>query len=541
LQYQAGHTVMGQSAGKPGHVTITPVFWAPSGFSFSASYTSIIDHYLSDVAAASGTTGNVFAVATQYYQQVNGVTQHIQYSVSAGSEVDVSDPFPAPDAGSGCPTTLPAGYNVCVGDAGMRAELAAKGLTADDAHMYMVFLPQAVETCSPEDQPPVMCSTDPAHPANAFCGYHSAFPLNGQPLVYANMPYAVVANCGDAAYGPQAPNGNQFADAEVSVISHEANESITDWDGGTWADAQGLEEGDECAFIFGNPLGGSLQAGSAYNQVINGHHYFTQDEFSNSDYSFRQGGVLDAGVSVQVPGCVQRPTLGTAFTPLPGAATDISVGANGSAWVIGANTVGGGHGIYRWNGTTWVGVPGGALHIAVDPAGNPWVVNSTHQIYSWNGGGWVLRPGAANDIAIGGDGSVWVIGTIAAGGGNFGIYGLASAGWVRISGAGTTIGAGPDGLPWVINAAHRIFRLTAQVQGQNVIFTWVGLPGAATNIGVGDLTAWVIGASPSGSGNFGIYHWTGTTWASIPGGATVVAAGPDGNPWVINAAHRIYN
>lgn len=66
----------------------------------------------------------------------------------------------------------------------------------------------------------------------------------------------------------------------------------------------------------------------------------------------------------------------------PGAATDISVGANGSVWVIGTKTVAGGHAIYRWNGTGWTAAAGGAVTIAVDPSGHPWVTNSSHQIYS---------------------------------------------------------------------------------------------------------------------------------------------------------------
>ena len=76
------------------------------------------------------------------------------------------------------------------------------------------------------------------------------------------------------------------------------------------------------------------------------------------------------------------------FTLRPGLATSISVGRNGSAWILGSNSVGGGYGIYRWNGTGWTLVPGGAMSIAVDPAGNPWIVNSAHQIFHWNGNGW---------------------------------------------------------------------------------------------------------------------------------------------------------
>ncbi len=46
------------------------------------------------------------------------------------------------------------------------------------------------------------------------------------------------------------PNGNSYADAEISVISHEASESITDWDG-AWFDSAGFEGADECAYTYG--------------------------------------------------------------------------------------------------------------------------------------------------------------------------------------------------------------------------------------------------------------------------------------------------
>ena len=95
-----------------------------------------------------------------------------------------------------------------------------------------------------------------------------------------------------------------------------------------------------------------------------------------------------------------------------GAATDISVGANGSVWIIGSNKVTGGYGIYRYKGNNaWERMPGGAVRIAVDPKGNAWVVNSLKNIFRWNGQGWTQMPGLATDIGIGKNGAVWVVGT----------------------------------------------------------------------------------------------------------------------------------
>lgn len=80
----------------------------------------------------------------------------------------------------------------------------------------------------------------------------------------------------------ESPNGNPDADTIISTTSHEVNESITDPEGTAWFDAIGFEIGDECNFVFG-PTNGV--AGQLYNQIMNGHHYITQEEFSNKDFA----------------------------------------------------------------------------------------------------------------------------------------------------------------------------------------------------------------------------------------------------------------
>jgi hypothetical protein len=80
-------------------------------------------------------------------------------------------------------------------------------------------------------------------------------------------------------------------------------------------------------------------------------------------------------------------------------------------------------------------------------------------------------------------------------------------------------------------------------------------PGSATDIATDDSTvgglssgtgAWWVGTNPT-IGGYGIYHgyWTELHpfWNHfpVPGGAVRIATDPLGNPWVINAAHQIYN
>lgn len=180
--------------------------------------------------------------------------------------------------------------------------------------------------------------------------------------------------------------------------------------------------------MYGNPLGStnatkdSVASGTRYNQVINGSHYYTQDEFSNSDYAIGQGDTtspsMNPGGDIQVAGCIQRPTAPAIFTQVLGGATDVSVGADGAAWIIGGNPVGGGnYAIYQWTGSSWSKKSGAGVTIAVGPDGNPWVLNAAHHIYQWNGSTWLPRPGGATDIAIGGDGETFVIGASPLGGG----------------------------------------------------------------------------------------------------------------------------
>jgi hypothetical protein len=295
LLFTRGVPVIGGLSGTPGHVTITPFYWAASGYSFSATYKSIINGYLANVAHDSGTNGNVFSVATQYYQQdtmAGAPKEHISYGVAAGAEVDDSASYP-----SGC--TPATGFTACVADDGLQSEvkshLAEAGLHMDDTQLYLVFFPSGVETCAQQNGSNV-CSD------NTYCAYHSATASTPY-LIYANEPYPNLSGCASPAM--EAPNGDAEADAQVSLISHEANEAVTDW-ADAWFDSAGYENGDECAYVYGAAQGAP---GALYNQVIGTGHYYTQDEFSNEDYALGRGDKVGATL---VAGCVQQEELPTA-------------------------------------------------------------------------------------------------------------------------------------------------------------------------------------------------------------------------------------
>src|SRR2546421_5780460 len=149
-------------------------------------------------------------------------------------------------------------------------------------------------------------------------------------VFYANMPYdADNVHCQDGHY----PNG-LISDGEINGgLSHEHMESVTDpipndaWTNGAGA-FHGFEVGDQCVGAMGDPLG-TAPNGSPFNQVINGHPYWYQEEWSNFTH-----------------GCVQRLTLPSTLptareTVTAGSGTDVTFDASGS-------TAPGGVADYSW-------------------------------------------------------------------------------------------------------------------------------------------------------------------------------------------------
>jgi hypothetical protein len=251
-------------------------YWAPAGSpAYPADYRPGLDGFFTDLAHDSGGHENADSVSTQYNDAAGEVAAYNSHF--AGAILD-TNPYPA----SGC------GYAaICLTDAQIRVELTsyvkAHGLPADLAHEYFLLTPPGVESCLEGS----ICSAGTSSPR--YCAYHGAIKLEGGPgtVVYANDPYVAGGICDDRNH----PN-NTTADATISGgLSHEHNESLTDpepnnawtdWPGGP---SSGYENGDKCrtfseASEFGPALG-TAPDGARYNQVINGHEYWYQQEWSN--------------------------------------------------------------------------------------------------------------------------------------------------------------------------------------------------------------------------------------------------------------------
>ncbi len=307
LLYHGGPVMDTKSTGP---VVVTPVFWSPPGYPMSLAYKAILTVYLGDVALASGQNSNVFSVAKEYY----GTNGQIRYQMRLGLPILDSHPLPA----SGCQVASTdtsgiyadnSGYSACLDDDQIQAETnrvtAASGLPHNLSHIYVMYLPKHVESCFNAGSTTTAANecTINYQPSAAYCAYHNDATSNA---IYANMPYPVYLSktgftCGTDVNFPgviESPNHNPDADTEISPSSHEISESITDPDTVTgWYDSSGFENGDECAYIFGQTHG---SAGHLYNQNINGLHFLTQEEFSNRDFAITGGGCVQSA-SAEAP------------------------------------------------------------------------------------------------------------------------------------------------------------------------------------------------------------------------------------------------
>ena len=332
-------------------LTLTPIFWTgrSGSYPFAASYSSLIQQYIGDVAADSGSRSNVFASLTQYYQKSPSGRLHVRYDVQ-GREITIGKPYIVRDS---LPRTCavsggriyhndPVGYTTCVADADIAHEvqrvLQRRHWSADLDDVYAIFLPKHVEVCFYRHNPGgQQCSVNNGR-SSAFCAYHS-YARSTPQAIYATLPFPVYrsptgSSCSAEFQAPDAgyPNHTPDADVVLSGFSHEVSEAITDPRLTGWIARDGNENGDLCSDVYGAFTGPS---GAMWNQTINGHHYLTQEEFSNKEYAPALGGcVQDENAptitSVSVRGASGRTVTvrGTGFRP--GRTTVLFDGAPGS-------------------------------------------------------------------------------------------------------------------------------------------------------------------------------------------------------------------
>ena len=254
------------------------VLWSPGGLdAYPDGYVEGLERWFRDLAHDSGGHQNTDSVSAQYRDLTGAFSR---YATTFGGVLVDRQPYPAGQ----CPANSPV-VN-CLTDAQVQTELeryvTARELKKDLSHEYFLMTPPHVETCFSNDPTASFggCSAGEVPSSLAFfCAYHQNTGIEPF-LIYANDPF-VPGNpgCDDGNH----PNG--IWDGELSGgLSHEQNESVTDpipndaWTIGSGG-LQGFEVGDVCGGSMGTPLG--THKGALYNQVINDHFYWYQEEWSN--------------------------------------------------------------------------------------------------------------------------------------------------------------------------------------------------------------------------------------------------------------------
>ena len=248
------------------------IFWQPagSGLTYEPRYQSLIERFLVNVAAASRSRSNVYGLTGQYTDSHGPAA----YASSYGGSAVATDRLPP----NGCtePPTIGPGWTVCLTDDQLVTEIEhvirSDHLPRGPTDIYFLVLPSGFGSCTTSDSS--SCALGGG--VNGYCGYHSQSPDGN--VLYAVIPYnAVPGHCQSDSPRPN----SSAADPAISTISHEQSEMITDPENDAWVDSSGNEVGDLCRPSFGPVIGGS--GATAWNEDINGGHYYLQEEWSNAD------------------------------------------------------------------------------------------------------------------------------------------------------------------------------------------------------------------------------------------------------------------
>lgn len=146
----------------------------------------------------------------------------------------------------------------------------------------------------------------------------------------------------------------------------------------------------------------------------------------------------------------------------------------------------------------------------------------------------------------GGDGITSFTVTASPGGATVTVPGFMDAAWVDGLTAGTaysfavtatgSAGTGPASSP-----SAAVTPQATAVLPNPAGTAWQRLPGAARDIAAAGPqgTAWVVGTQTA-PGGYAIYHWSGSGWTQVPGGATAIAADAAGDILVDNSSRQIF-
>lgn len=216
------------------------------------------------------------------------------------------------------------------------------------------------------------------------------------------------------------------------------------------------------------------------------------------------------------------------FKRVTGQARDIAIGADGSVFIVQAESTALGR--YSNRRKVFIDFPGELSRLAVAADGSPWGVNNRREVYRHDGKDWIRVLGAEGlDIAIGGSGDVFVTSPDET------LYRLdaATGRFKRYLGAtGIRVAVDGNATPWVINGMGEIRRCDESPckrlarKGRDIAI------GPDGSVFLADTDGKVLTFDQE-TGNW--RPLLGVTFQ-----ASAVAVGPKGRPWAVDIAGGVH-
>lgn len=268
--------------------TVYLIYWLPSGHQLDpngndSAFKAAISQYFTDINGSA-----FYGLLTQYWDY----TGYVQNSVTVGGSWTDTSQYARCDSLGSC-KPVAASQSDPLLDSDIQAEVKKAeqqnptwraGATSE----FFVFTGVGAEECYTGDT-----SSDCTFGGNShsFCGYHSDYTDQAVGGAATSVIYAYIPDHGNSNGGcaitdgsVATPHNNPVLDFELSTISHEHFESVSDpiqalgnatgWFDDSSKNDQG-EIGDKCDTEFGNA------GADGGNITLGGHRYLLQEEWSN--------------------------------------------------------------------------------------------------------------------------------------------------------------------------------------------------------------------------------------------------------------------
>ncbi|MFH1805483.1 MAG: hypothetical protein ABID63_11415 [Pseudomonadota bacterium] len=202
---------------------------------------------------------------------------------------------------------------------------------------------------------------------------------------------------------------------------------------------------------------------------------------------------------------------------MPGTAVDISINADGQAYVVSPEGT-----PWRWDKVEqrWRRMSGNFVRITAAIGNRPWAIDPKGVVFLYNGLWWENKGTDVADVAADTNGNVYIVKTS---GDIQKWYGLRSE-WQPIEGTAKRIALDGAGQPWIITPDNGI----RSFDGEN----WAALPGFARDIALGGTD---VVAISDADGRVRIWNAGQRRWIVVDGvrDASAIGITPEGKIWAI--------